>query len=616
MINLLHLQIFAILALLSISCAYALFQTRNTSLNQNIAYKIRLNKFDFLNILLIIVISFCISIPHLGERAKKASYYSLQSNDQLELNFAKPTTLKQINLYIGNLDGDFKVYVANKNIQQIELLEVKTDSTHPLNYRWLSYGVNSQLQFNKLWIRTTIAPIEIKQIALFDNSNRYITDVAITSNQTIKPQNLLITKHVPLKIINTPQNTMIFDEVYYAKTALDYLHKIAPTLSENPHLSTFIIAAGIAMFGETPFGWRIMPLLCGILVLIIVYLFALQLFRQRKIALVAAFLLMFDFMHFTINRYALIDSMVTLFICAEYLMLFCYIENQKLAKLNSAQNNLWGIALFFALALATKWIALFSLLAILPIIIYYEFFYKKPQFKHQLAVSDNVQNAIRKSNIRSTLKLAYLSIFVIILYSMSFIPQYATQTESQNFISFIIQQHLAMWHYHTTYAVTHHHQFESPWWSWFLMLRPQRIYSWMNYTTKEYSSIVLMGNPAIWWFSIVAILIMMINFVKTRSWQLGFILLAIASQYLPYMLLKRTSFIYYLYSVTPFMILAITWALDAALKRSEKSLKRLVCIYLILVIGLFILFYPAISGLEIHRDYTYRYLLWYQSWDF
>jgi dolichyl-phosphate-mannose--protein O-mannosyl transferase len=82
------------------------------------------------------------------------------------------------------------------------------------------------------------------------------------------------------------------------------------------------------------------------------------------------------------------------------------------------------------------------------------------------------------------------------------------------------------------------------------------------------------------------------------------------------MFLKRTSFIYYLYSVTPFMILAITWALDAALRRPEKSLKRLVWIYLVLVIGLFILFYPAISGLEIHRDYTYRYLLWYQSWDF
>ena len=399
-------------------------------------------------------------------------------------------------------------------------------------------------------------------------------------------------------------------------TAYQYIHHLPLFANTHPPLGTLIIALGILIFGMKPLGWRIMAYLCGIIMVPLIYYFAKKVFKSNRAAIFAALLLMFDFMHFTINRYALIDSMVTLFICAEYLMLFCYIENQKLAKLNSAQNNLWGIALFFALALATKWIALFSLLAILPIIIYYEFFYKKPQFKHQLAVSDNVQNAIRKSNIRSTLKLAYLSIFVIILYSMSFIPQYATQTESQNFISFIIQQHLAMWHYHTTYAVTHHHQFESPWWSWFLMLRPQRIYSWMNYTTKEYSSIVLMGNPAIWWFSIVAILIMMINFVKTRSWQLGFILLAIASQYLPYMLLKRTSFIYYLYSVTPFMILAITWALDAALKRSEKSLKRLVCIYLILVIGLFILFYPAISGLEIHRDYTYRYLLWYQSWDF
>jgi predicted membrane-bound dolichyl-phosphate-mannose-protein mannosyltransferase len=596
MINLLHLQIFAILALLSISCAYALFQTRNTSLNQNIAYKIRLNKFDFLNILLIIVISFCISIPHLGERAKKASYYSLQSNDQLELNFAKPTTLKQINLYIGNLDGDFKVYVANKNIQQIELLEVKTDSTHPLNYRWLSYGVNSQLQFNKLWIRTTIAPIEIKQIALFDNSNRYITDVAITSNQTIKPQNLLITKHVPLKIINTPQNTMIFDEVYYAKTALDYLHKIAPTLSENPHLSTFIIAAGIAMFGETPFGWRIMPLLCGILVLIIVYLFALQLFRQRKIALVAAFLLMFDFMHFSINRYALIEPEVTLFICLEYYFLYQYILANNALDFKCATRNILYVGICLGLGLACKWTALFTLIPIGIVIL--------------LCV-------IRKAKLLNLpILFTYaLSTMLIpsLIYILSFVPYSIITQQASLFELFINAQKLMLWFHSKGIKELHSMLQGSQWWSWPLIMNPMNIYS-LTPVPHQVISITLMGNPLIWWLGIPAIILIAIYAIKQRQTNYLFIALLVAAQLLPFIFISRISYIYYFYSVTPLWILSIAASIQVLLKSSTKKLNILIYIYLAAVIGLFIMFYPVLAGVEIDSNYILKYLSWYPSW--
>ncbi|MBX9597261.1 MAG: phospholipid carrier-dependent glycosyltransferase [Burkholderiales bacterium] len=584
-------------------------------------FKRLLNRKSWLIPLLLAIVYAIISGVNLAQISgnPSATWIGNYESKNITFIFDKPTKLSRVYYFLGLSNGKFKVSAQLESGIDSPIVEIDTSGKQPPVYQWSSIAFKQNLKINRLTFSTESPTIEFKQLAIFDNKNNLVKNYKISigyDNTSDSIKTLFATLSPPKNYDPSIKSSIVFDELYYVITAYQYIHHLPLFANTHPPLGTLIIALGILIFGMKPLGWRIMAYLCGIIMVPLIYYFAKKVFKSNRAAIFAALLLMFDFMHFTINRYALIDSMVTLFICAEYLMLFCYIENQKLAKLNSAQNNLWGIALFFALALATKWIALFSLLAILPIIIYYEFFYKKPQFKHQLAVSDNVQNAIRKSNIRSTLKLAYLSIFVIILYSMSFIPQYATQTESQNFISFIIQQHLAMWHYHTTYAVTHHHQFESPWWSWFLMLRPQRIYSWMNYTTKEYSSIVLMGNPAIWWFSIVAILIMMINFVKTRSWQLGFILLAIASQYLPYMLLKRTSFIYYLYSVTPFMILAITWALDAALKRSEKSLKRLVCIYLILVIGLFILFYPAISGLEIHRDYTYRYLLWYQSWDF
>lgn len=576
MFNLLYLQILAIFILLLTSCTYVLFQTRNTSLNQIATYKIKLNKLDFLNLLLIILISFCISIPHLGEQTEKASYYSLKKNDQLQLTFTKPTTLKQINLYVGNLDGNFKIYAASKENPQIELFEIKTDSTHPLNYRWLSYGINSQVQFNKLWINTTIAPIEIKQIALFDNNNHYIKDVIITTAQAIDQQNLLITKQAPTDIINIPQNTMVFDEIYYAKTALDYLHKIAPTLSENPHLSTFIIAAGIAMFGETPFGWRIMPLLCGTLVLVIIYLFTLQLFHQRKIAL--------------------IEPEVTLFICLEYYFLYQYILANNALNFKSASRNMLYVGICLGLGLACKWTALFTLIPIGIVIL--------------LCI-------IRKPKLLDLPSLFTYTLSIIIIptliYILSFVP-YSIITQQTSLLNlFINAQKFMFWFHSLGINKTHSMLQGSQWWSWPLIINPMNIYS-LNITPHQVISITLMGNPLIWWLGVPAVILIAIYAAKQRNTSYYFILLLILAQLLPFVFISRISYIYYFYSVTPFWILAIAASIRVLLKSSTTKLSILIYIYLAAVVGLFIMFYPVLAGVKVDSNYVLKYLSWYPNW--
>lgn len=584
-----------------------LLGNRQTVLN---SFKILLNRKAWLIPLLMTIAYAIISGVNLAQISgnPSATWLGNYKGKSITFIFDKPTKLNKVYYFLGLSDGKFKISAQmESNINIVPIVTIDTSSKQPPVYQWNSTIFNQSIKFKRLIFSVESPTVEFKQLAFFDSNNNLITNykISMSYNSTTDSVNTLFaTLSPPKNYAPSIKSSIVFDELYYAVTAYQYIQHLPLFANTHPPLGTLIIVLGILIFGMKPLGWRIMAYLCGVIMVPLIYYFARKIFKSNRAAIFAALLLMFDFMHFTINRYALIDSIVTLFIGAEYLMLFCYIENQKLAKLNAAQNSLWGIAFFFALAVATKWIALFSLIAISPIIIYYEFFHSNQQVSKQ------------NNSLKSSIKLAYLSTLVIIFYCACFIPQFIFQTKSNNFTDFIFQQHLDMWRYHTGYAVTHHHLFESPWWSWPLMLRPQRIYNWMNYTTKQYSSIVLMGNPAIWWFSIVAIMLMAINFIKTRSWQLGFILLAIAAQYLPYMFLKRTSFIYYLYSVTPFMILAITWALDAALKRPEKSLKKLVWIYLILVIGLFILFYPAISGLEIHRDYTYHYLLWYQSWDF
>ena len=58
-------------------------------------------------------------------------------------------------------------------------------------------------------------------------------------------------------------SSRIFDEVYFPVFANDYLKHI-PFFDVHPPLGKFIIAAGIFLFGDNSFGWRIMPALFGI----------------------------------------------------------------------------------------------------------------------------------------------------------------------------------------------------------------------------------------------------------------------------------------------------------------------------------------------------------------
>jgi dolichyl-phosphate-mannose--protein O-mannosyl transferase len=59
----------------------------------------------------------------------------------------------------------------------------------------------------------------------------------------------------------------VFDEVYFPVFAHDYLTRIS-FFDVHPPFGKFLIAIGIKLFGFNEFGWRIIPALCGILVVL------------------------------------------------------------------------------------------------------------------------------------------------------------------------------------------------------------------------------------------------------------------------------------------------------------------------------------------------------------
>ena len=91
-----------------------------------------------------------------------------------------------------------------------------------------------------------------------------------------------------------------------------------------PPLGKTLMMIGIELFGMTPFGWRFMGALMGVLMLPVMYLLVKQLTKRTDLSCIAMFLLAVDAMHFTQTRIATIDSYVVLFIMVMYLFMFRY----------------------------------------------------------------------------------------------------------------------------------------------------------------------------------------------------------------------------------------------------------------------------------------------------
>ena len=123
---------------------------------------------------------------------------------------------------------------------------------------------------------------------------------------------------------------IMFDETYYAKDAWGILQsgferqwvdgandmilrgdlsgmKEQAAYIVHPPVGKLLIAAGEAMFGMNPFGWRFMALIFGTLLVFFTIRMARRLSRSTLIGGVAGLLLTFDGLAFVMSRIALLD---------------------------------------------------------------------------------------------------------------------------------------------------------------------------------------------------------------------------------------------------------------------------------------------------------------------
>jgi dolichyl-phosphate-mannose--protein O-mannosyl transferase len=136
------------------------------------------------------------------------------------------------------------------------------------------------------------------------------------------------------------------------------------------------------------------------------------------------------------------------------------------------------------------------------------------------------------------------------------------------------------------------------------------------------STIVVLGNPAVWWAGFASIIGLTVYCVsKTVRKHLDlkknlpaiFLIVVFFFSWIPYVFISRVVFIYHFYVNVPIVCLGSAFIISRYW--SNKWAKILAIAYFAIVIALFILFYPAISGMPTSTS-TIDSLHWFKSWVF
>jgi dolichyl-phosphate-mannose--protein O-mannosyl transferase len=132
--------------------------------------------------------------------------------------------------------------------------------------------------------------------------------------------------------------------------------------------------------------------------------------------------------------------------------------------------------------------------------------------------------------------------------------------------------------------------------------------------------VLIIGNPVLWWGSLVALAVSLVLWVGRRDWRHGLAVVGVAASWLPWLMYAgRTVFNFYAILALPFLVLSATLVIGELLGRSsEPSRRRTLGVviagsFFVLVVVCFAWFWPIwTDGLLTHSEWLER--MWFGRW--
>jgi dolichyl-phosphate-mannose--protein O-mannosyl transferase len=356
-----------------------------------------------------------------------------------------------------------------------------------------------------------------------------------------------------------------------------------------------LIAAGIQVFGNDEFGWRISTAIAGVISIILIGLIAQRLFRSRFLTLLATFLATVDGLALVHSRTSLLDNFLTTFILA--------------ATYFFIRKNYLATAIFLGFALGTKWSALYFVAIFGGIALYRAFTHHTGRDLIKPTVS----------------RIATFGIVPVVIYLISWAGWFISdrgwgKDHSTNPIASFIYYHQQMLGFHT--GLSQKHTYEAHPWTWLIQSRPTSFFYQSPKTCGVDScsqEVLAMGTPFLWWAGAISVFVVagfwIKSIVKRRMEPAStIIVIGMAAGYLPWFAFQdRTVFSFYSIIFQPFLILAIVYCARWFISQNQRGGTIGSVAFALLVFFNFLYFLPVFVGDVMTYEAWYA-RMWLPSW--
>ena len=415
----------------------------------------------------------------------------------------------------------------------------------------------------------------------------------------------------------------VFDEVFYPAFALNYL-KGETFLSVHPPLGSYLFTLSVYFYellpwtdninfslanveSIDPISYRWISAVSGVSLIFVGYKLALELLSRNGFALLVALFLALDGSLLVDSRLGLINIFFTLF---GFMAILFFIKGLK----RDSMGLLFLSGLLLGSAISIKWNGLgfwLTLLAFMLLLFALN--------KISLHSEENYKN--------SNLKQASL-VFVLpfLVYLVFWLPDLSHNGNT------LIDQHSQMIAYHFDETDQKPHPYSSPWYTWPMMIRPiayffdsGTIINLDGTSTEIFTAIHLLPNPALNFLSLVAVILLTFKWIEVISksvsgkkvmeetYLISFILIGFYSNFIPWAVASRSTFIYHYQPAACFSFMALAFLLYRLTTKNKRENYFLYYVSLILILISAVYWLPLQLGLEITSESFYS-RMWFDTW--
>ena len=564
------------------------------------------DKADVIPILLLTLSYAAIAFWNLGDMQDPQTFYRFtRESPSIIVDIGEVRQVSTIVHYTGNFHSDsgYTLETSADGATWTRQEDLRQD--HAKTFHWFfNRFEDGPVEIRYLKITAQRTPMELGELVLLDPQGRRIPSDGF---EMTSGADLLFDEWELMPEKSTYLNSTYFDEIYHARTAYEHIHGIRPYENTHPPLGKIFISLGIRLFGMTPFGWRFIGTLLGVLMVPIMYIFIKSLFGMRLTAVLGTLLFTFDFMHYVQTRIATIDTYGVFFTILMYYFMYRFISTGFTDRAFRQLVPLALCGISFGLGIASKWTAFYAAAGL--VVLYAIYIVLQGRKLHREGLT---RHFVKRFALIVFVSIVFFVAVPAAIYYLSYIP-YAKGMGEPLSLSLVWENQVSMFKYHA--GIEAEHSYASRWWMWIFDIRP--ILYYLEYPADGYRvSFGAFLNPLVCWGGLGAIIALLWRQISRRGDGLGlFILIGYAAQLVPWMFISRITFAYHYFPSMVFLVLALCYTINGYIKEIPRG-KYYAYGLCGAGIALFALFFPVLTGLTVPDWYGRMFLKWFPSWPF